>query len=234
MTIDTPSPFPAPTGLDRAAEPDGQSESAPGERPDGREHVPILERLLLRRLKQGDARAFRDLVRRHQDRVYSMTLRMLGDPHEAEDVAQEVFLAVHRNLPRFRGDCRLSTWIFRVARNHCLNRIEYLERRAPAAADVEQAAESDAEGFGSSLERPDRAYLSEETRSGVQRALRSLSPEHRLLVVLRDIEGLSYEEVGRIAELPAGTVKSRLHRARSALAEVLLKAGLAPDGVEDR
>jgi RNA polymerase sigma-70 factor (ECF subfamily) len=196
------------------------------------ESVPFLERLFLRKLQRGDAKAFRELVRKHQDRIYSLCYRMLGDSAEAEDVAQEVFLAVHKHLPRFRGDCRLSTWLYRVAKNHCLNRIKYRERRE--TVDDSELNQVDSHqidaGHISRPERPDQALLGAEERTRVHAALKQLSAEHRLLVVLRDIEGMSYEEIARIAELPAGTVKSRLHRARSALADLLAQAGMAPEG----
>lgn len=200
------------------------------------EGVPLLERLLLRRLQRGDARAFQELVRRHQDRVFSICLRMLGDASEAEDICQDVFLAVHRHLPRFRGDSRLSTWIFRVTRNHCLNRLKYLGRRErEGMPEHERADAADApDSLQSVVQRPDRALLGAEERQRVQLALQRLSDEHRLLVVLRDLEGLSYEEIGRIADLPAGTVKSRLHRARAHLAELLAAAGMVPDGARGR
>jgi len=197
------------------------------------EQVSFLEKLFIRKLQKGDAKAFRELVRKHQDRVFSLCFRMLADSHEAEDVAQEVFFAVHKHLPRFRGDCRLSTWIYRVAKNHCLNRLKYRERReteGDAALEQVDGTSMDA-GLMSRPERPDRALLGAEERNQVQLALVQLSAEHRLLVVLRDIEGMSYEEIARIAELPAGTVKSRLHRARAALAELLAQAGMAPEGV---
>jgi RNA polymerase sigma-70 factor (ECF subfamily) len=199
------------------------------------ERVPLLERLFLRRLQGGDPKAFRELVKRHEDRVFGLSLRMLGDAHEAEDVAQEVFVAVHRHLPRFRGDCRLSTWIFRVTRNHCLNRLKSLARRETACEP--DLASHEGEGLPGSMPaavRPDKALLGAEERARVQSALQRLTTEHRLLVVLRDIEGMSYEEIGRIADLPPGTVKSRLHRARAHLAELLSKAGMAPDGARGR
>jgi RNA polymerase sigma-70 factor (ECF subfamily) len=214
-----PAAAPAPLEVDAAA---GTPES-----------VPLLEKFLVRKLQRGDARAFRDLVRKHQDRVFSMSLRMLGNAQEAEDVSQEVFVAVHRHLPRFRGDCRLSTWIFRVTKNHCLNRIKYLERReTDGETDLERVDAGDAaDGFITAPERPDKALLGAEERRHVQQALNRLSAEHRLLVVLRDIEGMSYEECARIADLPPGTVRSRLHRARAALAEILAGEGMTPDGL---
>lgn len=195
-----------------------------------RERLPLMERFFLRRLQKGDPRAFRELVQLHEDRVYSLVLRMMGDAQEAEDLSQEVFLLVHRNLARFRGDCRLSTWIYRVARNLCLNRLKYLEHRASGGeADLERT-EASAEAFGTREQRPDQQLLGAEERDHVQRALAQLSADHRLLVVLRDIEGLGYDQIAQVAQLPLGTVKSRIHRARAALAELLLAAGMAPEG----
>jgi RNA polymerase sigma-70 factor (ECF subfamily) len=225
----------APSDTASAAE--TPAEGSPPARADlPAEQVSILERFFLRRLQSGDPRAFRELVRRHQDRVYSLALRMLGDAHEAEDVSQDVFLSAHRNLARFRGDCRLSTWLYRVTRNHCLNRLKYLERRegeglprGPPEGDVVQAELA----LVAPPDRPDRVLLGAEERVHVHAALHLLSAEHRLLVILRDIEGLSYEEIARIAELPGGTVKSRLHRARAALADALTTAGMAPDSAQE-
>jgi RNA polymerase sigma-70 factor (ECF subfamily) len=196
-----------------------------------KESVGLFERMLLRRLQRGDARAFRELVGTHQDRVYSLCLRMLGQAQEAEDVSQEVFVAVHRHLPRFRGECRLSTWIYRVAKNRCLNRLKSMRLRATEAHDVDvHEANGPSEAHGTGPARPDDALLGAEERAQVHRALATLSDDHRLLVVLRDIEGMSYEEIEKITDLAEGTVKSRLHRARAALADALERAGMAPSG----
>jgi len=198
-----------------------------------KESVGLLERMLLRRLQRGDARAFRELVRTHQDRVYSLCLRMLGQAQEAEDVSQEVFVAVHRHLPRFRGECRLSTWIYRVAKNRCLNRLKALRLRAAESHDGELPPSSDpVTAHAAAPARPDEALLGAEERAEVHRALATLSDDHRLLVVLRDIEGMSYEEIEKITDLAEGTVKSRLHRARAALADALERAGMAPAGTK--
>lgn len=177
-----------------------------------------VEGLAIRRLRRGDERAFEELVRDHQDRVFGLILRMLGDRGEAEDLTQEVFVAVHQALPRFRGESRLSTWIWRIAKNHALNRIKVLVRRErlPDAGPLEEAP------------RPDRVYDERERRSAVQRAIARLEPDSRLVVALRDLEGLSYEEIAEIVEEPLGTVKSRLHRARLRLAEMLSKEGVVP------
>lgn len=179
------------------------------------------ERMLLRRLRRGDERAFAELVRAHQDRVFDLVCRMLGDREEALDLSQEIFVAVHGAVVRFRGESRLSTWIFRVAKNHCLNRLKYLGRRERGrSTEISKVPESVLEANAPSA-RPDDAISQGETRALVQRAIAELDEEHRLLVVLRDVEGLSYHEIAAITEQPEGTVKSRLHRARAQLVVIV-------------
>jgi RNA polymerase sigma-70 factor (ECF subfamily) len=181
------------------------------------------ERRRLRLLRQGDERAFAQLVREHQDRVFDLIYRMLGDREEALDLSQEVFVAVHDALPSFRGDSQLSTWIFRVAKNHCLNRLKYLSRRERhRATEISLVPEGVLEERAPSR-RPDQDIAERERRDLVQRAIAELEEEQRLLVVLRDLEGLSYHEIAAVTEQPEGTVKSRLHRARLSLAEIVAR-----------
>lgn len=181
------------------------------------------QRALLRRLRRGDERAFGELVRLHQDRVYDLVYRMLGDREEALDLSQEIFVSIHGAVARFRGESRLSTWIFRVAKNHCLNRLKYLGRRERGrSTEISDVPESLLEASVPSR-RPDDAVAEGETRALVQAAIRELAEDHRLLVVLRDVEGLSYSEIAAITDQPEGTVKSRLHRARAALAEIVAR-----------
>ncbi|MBI5543047.1 MAG: RNA polymerase sigma factor [Deltaproteobacteria bacterium] len=181
------------------------------------------ERMLLRRLRRGDERAFAELVKANQDRVFDLVFRMLGDREEALDLSQEIFVSVHSSVGRFRGESRLSTWIFRVAKNHCLNRLKYLSRRERGrSTEISDVPESVLEANAPS-QRPDDAVSVGETRAMVQQAITELDEEHRLLVVLRDVEGLSYHEIASITEQPEGTVKSRLHRARAALAEIMAR-----------
>jgi RNA polymerase sigma-70 factor (ECF subfamily) len=180
---------------------------------------------LLDKARRGDERAFAHLLRLHQDRVYDLLVRMLGDRAEAEDVTQEVFLAFHRALPAFRGDSKISTWLFRIAKNHCLNRLKYLGRRGADRHVEIEAADDPSRDEGP--ERPDRALERRRQDERVQAAIAALPEEQRLVVVLREIEGLSYEEIADVLEQPEGTVKSRLHRARLALAKSL--AGLAEE-----
>ncbi|MBN8227379.1 sigma-70 family RNA polymerase sigma factor [Corallococcus macrosporus] len=180
------------------------------------------EQALLVRLRRGDPEAFESLVHQHQDRLYDFCFRMLGDREEAHDLVQEIFVSVHQNVRRFREDARLSTWLFRISKNHCLNRLKYLQRRGRGRSDVydEVSAAAIAEG-GGAPPQPDAALDAARERARVQRAISQLDPDARMLVALRDIEGLSYDEIVDITELPEGTVKSRLHRAREKLADLL-------------
>lgn len=183
------------------------------------------ERVLVSKLRRRDPEAFEALVRAHQDRVYNFCLRMLNDREEANDLVQEIFVSIHQNLDKFRMDARLSTWILRIARNHCLNRLKYLKRRgrgrSDAFADVSEGALQDAlDG----PQKPDEALNAAHERDLVRRAIARLDEEQRVLVVLRDIEQMTYEEIIEITDLAEGTVKSRLHRAREKLATII--AGL--------
>lgn len=179
---------------------------------------------LVRRFKAGDREAFSELVRRYQDRVYTLCLRWMGDAATAEDVAQEVFLSLYKSLMDFRGDAKLSTWIFRVATNHCKNRRIHLIRRAADRHEpLEGLSRDDAPPREIADEKAgtDRGLHRSEAEQLIQTALAALDETHRSVVVLRDIEDLSYEEIAEILELPRGTVKSRLHRARADLARIL-------------
>jgi RNA polymerase sigma-70 factor (ECF subfamily) len=181
------------------------------------------ERMLLRKVRRGDERAFAEMVREHQDRVFDLVFRMLGDREEALDVSQEIFVSIHGAVARFRGDSRVSTWMFRIARNHCLNRLKYLGRRDRGrSTEISDVSEALLEAQAPSV-RPDEAMVEREQKRLVQAAIAQLAEEHRLLVVLRDIEGLSYHEIAAIVDEPEGTVKSRLHRARAALAEIVVR-----------
>lgn len=183
------------------------------------------ERLLIARLRRRDPSAFEVLVRAHQDRVYDFCVRMLGgDREEAFDLTQEIFISIHKHLDKFRADAKLSTWIFRIAKNHCLNRIKYLKRRGRGRSEEygETNELSITEAMGGAS-RPDDAVSSQRERQLVHKAIEELDDDQRALVVLRDVEGLSYEEIMEITELPEGTVKSRLHRAREKLAGILTK-----------
>ena len=170
---------------------------------------------LLRRLKAGEAQAFEELVRTHQHRVFAVALRMLGNAAEAEEVAQEVFLRAHRALGEFRGDAKLSTWLFAIASRLSLTRLAAAERSL-----IRQGEESVAR-LPHDAGGPDALLEQSELDAALHRAIAELPDERRIVVVLRDLEGLSYEEIAAALELPTGTVRSRLHRARLDLKDKL-------------
>lgn len=189
----------------------------------------VLEVQLIAAAQPVERVDFEALVQTHQDRVYDFCVRMLGDREEALEVVQEIFVSVHQSLHTFRHDSKVSTWIYRISKNHCLNRLKYLERRGRGRSDGLDDVPEEALGSAAGAPiRPDDALQAEHERLMVQRAIARLEPDARALVALRDIEGLSYEEMVEITQLPLGTVKSRLHRAREKLAEFLVEE--VPEG----
>jgi RNA polymerase sigma-70 factor (ECF subfamily) len=189
----------------------------------------LRERLLIHRLKQRDEVAFTEVVRVYQHKVFSLLYRMMGNREEAEDVAQEVFVTVFKNVDGFRGDSKFSTWLYRVAANHCKNRIKYLSRRNRTTGDgLDGVPEHGMEDGGqaplqSHIDGPDKVLEGRQLEDLLQQAMALLDEEHRLLIVLRDLEELSYQEIAEITALNEGTVKSRLHRARMAIKEFVEK-----------
>lgn len=183
------------------------------------------EARLIQRLKQRDEDAFRRFVREYEQPVYHLVFRLLGDAEEARDVSQEVFVSVFRAIGSFRGEARLSTWLYRIATNHCRNRQKYLGRRSHGRHESyeEYRVKTAPPIAGERLPQPDREAEARRMERAVQQAIAALEEEHRELIVLRDIQGLSYEEIQTVTGLASGTVKSRLHRAR-----VALKAKIAP------
>jgi RNA polymerase sigma-70 factor, ECF subfamily len=186
------------------------------------------ERLLVRKLRERDEKAFREIVETYGDRVHNLIYRMLGNREEAEDVSQEVFITVFKSIDSFRGDSKFSTWLYRVAVNHCKNRIKYLARRHDRDQSEydEEALRDQAAGTTTAPNpspRPDKQLEGVELEQIMQRCIAQLEEEHRLVIVLRDVEDLSYEEICAITNLPTGTVKSRLHRARLALKKMMLE-----------
>jgi RNA polymerase sigma-70 factor (ECF subfamily) len=170
---------------------------------------------LVDRVRRGDPRAFEELVITHQHRVFGVALRMLRNRAEAEEVAQEVFLRVHRSIDDFRGEARLSTWLYAIASRLCLNRLAASERRL--AREGEETLGRLASGDDDPADTLERSEL----EMALQRAIGELPDDRRLVVVLRDLEGLSYEEIAAALDVPLNTVRSRLHRARMDLKEKL-------------
>lgn len=179
---------------------------------------------LVRRVKSRDVTAFDELVLRHQDRIMNLCVRMVGDYEDARDLCQETFVKAFSALADFEERSQFSTWIYRIAINLCLSyrRSERrsIERPMPHPKKDESRPEHQVPDL--SME-PQNAVLGREAQEVVQRAIQGLDDEYRSVVVLREIQGLSYEEIADVLSVPIGTVRSRLHRARDALKEALSK-----------
>jgi RNA polymerase sigma-70 factor (ECF subfamily) len=188
------------------------------------------EALFIARLVARDESAFNELVLTYERRVYGLVFRMLGRRDEAEDLAQEVFVQVFKAIDQFRGDSKLSTWIYRIAVNLCKNRTKYLSRRhSNEQDDIDAMAErvpfsAARAATVSDLGRPDELVEGMQLETIVKNAIQKLEPEFREALVLCDVEDMPYEEIAQIAGVPVGTVKSRIHRARAQLKGLVEKA----------
>ena len=184
---------------------------------------------LVQSAKQGDQDAFAQLVQLHQKKVYNLTLRMTGSPEDAEEMAQTAFWNAWRNLPSFREEASFSTWLYRLAVNACLDflRKERHRRQGDSALSLDDTSNP-------ASQVPDFRYAPEEDisrgelRRSIIEGLNLLSAEHRCILIMREIDGLSYQEIGQVLGLEAGTVKSRLARGRLALRRILAEQGNLP------
>lgn len=182
---------------------------------------------VVRRCKAGDREAFDILVEKYYKKIYNLAYRFVGEPEEANDLAQEIFTAAYQNMRRFRGDAKFSTWLFQIAANRGKNRFKYLKRRGHFANRAQRDGEDEKDALQREIPddttNPENLYASKQIRKIVQDAIEDLEPDHKEIVILRDIEGFSYDEIAQILGLPEGTTKSRLHRARMVVKEKLKK-----------
>jgi RNA polymerase sigma-70 factor (ECF subfamily) len=186
--------------------------------------VPSAEEQFLERLRAGEAAAFNRLVEERHGDIYALLYRLTEDPEEARDLTQETFLQAFRHLASFRGDADLRTWLYRIAVNQARNRWRWWKRRRrdrTVSLDAPMSEEMDtplsAGLAGDERLDPERQTLARERELALHAALQTLSRPYREVIVLRDIEGLSYEEVAATLDLNVGTVKSRLNRGRTEL-----------------
>lgn len=174
---------------------------------------------LVRRVQRGDKGAFDALVLKYQHKVVKLVMRYVRNPAEAEDIAQEAFIKAYRALPQFRGDSAFYTWLYRIAINTAKNAIVSRDR-SPVEydLDLQNPEESyDMHGRLKDAETPEGLVLTEEIRSIVNGAIADLPEDLRTAIVLRELEGLSYEEIAATMDCPVGTVRSRIFRAREAI-----------------
>lgn len=179
--------------------------------------------ILLKLAKEGDTSAFEKLISQHQKSVYNMAFRMLGNREDAYDAAQEVFIRVYKALPGFREQSMLSTWVYRITKNVCLDMIRKNKKQNTVSIDRET-------DYGDGPLRmqledpgltPDETAERNELVKKVREGIAKLPEKHRMIIIMRDMQNLSYDEIAKILRCPEGTVKSRINRARNALRDII-------------
>ena len=179
------------------------------------------EQQLVSAARDGDMDAFEALVHLYEKRVFALTLRMCGNPEDAAEAAQEAFLAAWQGLAFFRGEASFSTWLYRLTSNACVDLLRKENRhQGPSLDDESVSAE-----VPDPTPTPEKAVEQQELRRQIEAGLQTLSPEHREVLILREIQQLSYDEIADVLSLDLGTVKSRINRGRRQLREFLLKQG---------
>ena len=182
-----------------------------------------VDQQLVERVQRGDKRAFDLLVTKYQRKLGRLLSRFIRDPSEVEDVTQEAFIKAYRALPNFRGDSAFYTWLYRIGINTAKNHLVAMGRRAPTSTemDAEEAENLDSGDQLRDLNTPENQMMSRQVGDTVNQTLQELPEELRTALTLREIEGLSYEEIATAMQCPVGTVRSRIFRAREAVAEKL-------------
>ena len=186
----------------------------------------MTESELVRAARSGDQSAFAQLVKDHQTMVYSLAYRMTGNPEDAADLTQEDFLNAWRGLSGFDGRSSLATWLYRLTSNACIDFLRKEKRHAALSMTLEDEEDDQRQAdLPDDRYSPQRELERKEAQEAVRQGLAALSPEHREVLILRELEGLSYTEIAQALELEEGTVKSRIARARLALRDFLIKSG---------
>ncbi len=181
------------------------------------------DELLVERAKRGDVAAFEQLISQYEKKVYNLAYRLTGSHEDASDVAQEAFIRVYNSLPEFRGDSSFATWLYRIVNNVGMDELRKRKRQRVTSLD-DTVTVDDGEisrQLADGADGPEQALERVETQRAVQESINSLDEEYRMVVVMCDLQGYSYNEIAETLGINLGTVKSRLHRARQALKEKL-------------
>ena len=187
---------------------------------------PAEELELIEKVRSGDHDAFEPLVREHQKKVYNLALKLLRDPDDAEDAAQESFIKAYTSLDGFRADSRFSVWLYRITYNICLDflRRKKRENEVSLSTDDDEGREMELQ-IPDERSSPEKEYEKAELRALIREGLDTLTPEHRQILIMREISDMSYADIASALGLSEGTVKSRISRARHSLAEFLTLHG---------
>lgn len=188
------------------------------------------ESAIVRKVLGGDANAFETLVLEYEKNVYNIALRMTGNSEDAADMTQEAFIKAYNSLQSFRGDSKFSVWLYRIVSNVCLDFLRSKNRRPTVSLSVEDDDGEDAQlDVADESQSPELLLDRKLTRDSVRRGLDSLPPDYRQILLLREIQGLSYDEIAQALSLEVGTVKSRIFRARKRLCTFLIDDGNISD-----
>ncbi len=181
-----------------------------------------VDQALIERVQKGDKRAFDLLVQKYQSRIQKLIARFVRNPADVQDVAQDTFIKAYRALDNFRGDSAFYTWLYRIAINTAKNHLVAVSRKNPGySVDVQEVEKFDPSQWLKEYATPEREMLASEIQMTVNNAMESLPPDLREAISLREMEGLSYEDIAQVMDCPIGTVRSRIFRAREAIDEKL-------------
>jgi RNA polymerase sigma-70 factor (ECF subfamily) len=186
--------------------------------------------MIVRKVLQGDVNAFEKLVTEYERAVYAIAQRMTGNAEDAADMTQETFIKAYNSLSSFRGDSKFSVWLYRIANNVCLDFLRSRSRKPTVSLSTEDDDGEETQlDIADESQSPELLLESALTRDAVRRGLDSLPPDYRQILLLREIQGLSYEEIAAALGIESGTVKSRIFRARKRLCTFLIEDGNIPE-----
>lgn len=183
-----------------------------------------IEKTLLNKAKQGNIIAFEKLIISHEKTVYNIAYRMFNNEEDTKDIAQEVFIKIYKNLNKFDGNCKISTWIHRITVNTCID--ELRKRKGKETSSIDSLIDLDdgevQKQYTDNSFNPEQSLINKEDIEDLKNAINLLSENHKALIVLRDIQGLSYNEISEITQISLGTIKSRISRARIQLKNIIM------------
>ena len=190
------------------------------------------ESAVIKRILEGEVNAFELLMTAYEKNVYNLALRMCSNPEDAADMTQEAIIKAYNSLAAFRGDSKFSVWLYRIVSNVCLDFLRKQKRRPSVSLSVEdESGESTELQIPDETKSPDKLLEQKLSREAVQRGLKELPEDQRQILILRELQGLSYDEIAAVLNIESGTVKSRIFRARKKLCAFLIKDGNIPDYV---